>query len=328
MSTARPKSGSPDKNRLAEETIPPALTADPVLAQIPDLDPIATPKVSSKRGDGRIISKSLSIQLIFAAGLVFVVAAIMPFILGKGSRPSRVVTELPSWSSKGASGAVTGNSPQTMPPGWAPLPTASVMATVPPQTAPAPAPAILFPQPPKVGDTRPTNLTEPAWLPPRSVAAQGSATTPSPLRSNDIRSPLANTNQTDNRADYRSLERASQAGAPDARNLQADNRNDAAAQYRHDDMRYDYRGNPIDSPPVRHDAPPYGYSRDIRADNAGRNYPPAAGPGSPLMPSGVQGPTASFSDPQVPEPGVARFDGTIAAPPVRTNYDRAGSSNY
>ena len=92
------------------------------------------------------------------------------------------------------------------------------------------------------------------------------------------------------------------------------------------DTRYDYRGNAADAAPARRDVPAGGYSRDTRYDNAGSTYPPAAGPGSPLMPSGTPGPTPTYRDPQISEPGVARFEGTISTPPVRTSYDRAGSS--
>lgn len=134
---------------------------------------------------------------------------------------------------------------------------------------------------------------------------------------------MATTNWPDNRADYRGFDRGA-----DPRNLQADNRNDTAAQYRNNDSRYDYRGMPTDTAPVRRDVPVGGYPRDTRYDNGGGAYPPAAGPGSPLMPSNAPGPTANYGNPQNPEPGVARFDGTISPPPDRTSYDRAGSINY
>ena len=100
--------------------------------------------------------------------------------------------------------------------------------------------------------------------------------------------------------------------------MQADNRNDAAAQYRNNDARYDYRGNAIETAP----RPPRRSARrildDPRYDNPANNYPPA-GPGSPLMPSGASSPTPIYCDPRVSEPGVARFDGTISTPPVRTS---------
>jgi hypothetical protein len=127
-------------------------------------------------------------------------------------------------------------------------------------------------------------------------------------------------NPPDNRTGYRGFDRP-----VDPQTLQADNRNNLASQYRTSDPRYDYRGNTIDTPPVRRDVPASDYSRDPRYDNAGSNYPAPAGPGSPLMPSGTPGPTSTYRD-QTLELGVARFDGTIATPPVRTSYDRTGSN--
>jgi hypothetical protein len=127
-------------------------------------------------------------------------------------------------------------------------------------------------------------------------------------------------NPPDNRGAYRSFERP-----VNPQTLQADNRNDPAAQYRNSDPRYDYPDNPIDNPPIRRDVPASGYSRAPRYDNPGSNYPAPAGPGSPLMPSGIPNPTSTYRD-QTLEPGVARFDGTIATPPVRTSYDRTGSN--
>ena len=127
--------------------------------------------------------------------------------------------------------------------------------------------------------------TNPAWVPPRQLAAPGPAVTPSPLPSSDLRTPVVSTNPPNNPANYRGYDRA-----PDPRNLQADNRNDAAGQYRNTGAQYDYRGNTIDGPAVRRDVPAPGYPRDPRYDNGGGNYPPASGPGSPLMPSGNTGP--------------------------------------
>jgi hypothetical protein len=133
----------------------------------------------------------------------------------------------------------------------------------------------------------------------------------------NVNPPVNNTIPPDNRAAYRGWERPA-----DPRTLQADNRNDPAAHFATRNVQYDYRGNPIDAP-VRRDIPAgVPFSRD-----AGSNYPPASAQGSPLMPSNVQGPAANYRDPQISEPGVARFDGSITPPPVRTSYDRAGSSN-
>ena len=326
MSTVNPKNGSPIESRAAQETTSAAVShttglfqdQGTLLAQIPDLDPKAGPAVPKKWADGRIISQALSTKLIFGVGLGLVFGAILPFVFGKASRPSPAVKELPAWSGSGGSAGIAGNTSQTLAPAWSPSPTGPVTAGAVPQTAPAPA--ILMPQPPQVGDTRPTALTEPGWQQPRSFVAPGPAATPSLAANYGIHRPVANTNPPGNRADNRGFDR-------DPRTLQADNRNDAAGRYRNNDARYDYRGNSIDTAAGRRDAPAGGYSRDPRYDNAGGNYPPAVGPGNPLMPSGTPAPTSAYSNPPVSEPGVARFDGTIATPPVRTSYDRAGSSN-
>ena len=76
--------------------------------------------------------------------------------------------------------------------------------------------------------------------------------------------------------------------APDPRNLQADNRNDPAAQYRNNDPRYDYRGNPIETAPVRRDVPAGGYSRDTRYDNSAAPIRPPRVRAARSMPSGAR----------------------------------------
>ncbi len=351
MSTANAKNGSAIESRAAQESTAraqaprPALgiyqEQDNFLAQIPDLDPKSTPRVLEKLADGRIINQALSIKLVLGVGLALVMVAILPFVFGKVARPGPAVKELPAWSNSGGSTGVSGNTSQTVAPTWPPSPTAPITTAVSPQNGSAPAPAILMPQPPQFGDTRPTALTEPSWSLPRPPASPAPAAAPSPTPNYDFHPPVTNTYRPDNRADYRGFYRdpqadprlasgypeypARHAAAPDARNWQADNRNDVAAQFRNNDTRYDYRGNTIDPPPVRRDVPAGGYAPDTRYDNAGGIYPPAAGPGSPLMPSGTPGPTSYYRDPQISEPGVARFDGTIT-PPARTNYDRTGSS--
>ena len=249
--------------------------------------------------DGRIISQALSIKLVFGVGIGLVVGAILPFVFGRVSRPAPAVTELPAWSSNGGSTANTGNTAQTMAPTWLP-PAPGSTTSVLPQAASAPAPAILLPQPPQVGDYRPKALSEPPWSPPQSPAAAGPALTPSPLRNNDLHPPMANTYSPDNRADYRGLDRDPRPGvpgAPDPRNVQADRRSDPAAQYRNNDTRYDYRGNPVETAPVRRDVPAGEYPRDTRYENLSGVYPPAAAPGNSSMPSGTPGPNIGLSEP-------------------------------
>ena len=281
----------------------------PLLAQIPDLDIKTSPRVPGKSSEGRIISQALSIKMVFGVGFALVMGAILPFVFGNVSRPERQVKELPEWSNNGGSMQITSsNSPATLPT-W-PTSPASPVAAVPPQPPASPAPAVLLPQAPQFGDVRPAALTEPSWSPPRSSIAPPSGMAPAP--NNYISPPVVNTSWPNYPVD--------------PRNVQADNRNNVAAQYGNYDPRFDSRGNPVNPNPTGRDVPPGGYSRDPRYDNPNAaSFPPPAGPSSALMPSGNPGPMPGYSNSMTSEPGVARFDGTIATPPVRTNYDRSGS---
>jgi hypothetical protein len=105
-----------------------------------------------------------------------------------------------------------------------------------------------------------------------------------------------------NRPDY-----IQDSGAAAPENFQADRRNEVGADYRNDN-RGDYRN-------------------ENRGDYR-TGYPGAGAPqGNPLMPS-PEAAAAPPSQDSPPQPGVARFEGTIAAPPLRnaTTYDRAGPS--
>lgn len=85
----------------------------------------------------------------------------------------------------------------------------------------------------------------------------------------------------------------------DPRNFQADARNDPARQF----------------------------NNGLRNDDPWSSNPQ----GNPLIPpTGTPAavPAPQYQDLQVSEPGVARLDGTIAKPIIRTDYDRAGSSNH
>ncbi len=321
MSIAHAKNGPAIKPRAAEDTPSQVSAHRPtdgldqdqglLLAQVPDLDPKATPKSPEKRADGRVISQALSFKLVFGLGVVLVILAI---VFGKASRPSSAVTELPAWSNHGSTTGIADSTSQTLAPTWPSSATAPVTAAVPGNSSPASAPAILLPQPRQVGDARPTGMNEPGWPQPRSSVAPPPAITPSPPPSNYINPPVVDTNRPDNRGDYRGLERP-----VDPRNLQADNRNDPTSPYRTSDTRYDYRPNTLEGAAVRRELPAGGYPRDTRYDNVNGNYPPPAGSGGALMPSGTLGPAPDYRGPQVSEPGVARFDGIISTPPVRTN---------
>ena len=316
MSTANAKIGSATEPRpvslktprvSAQRPAPRSSQDEPLLlAQIPDVDSKAAPAVPVKRPEGRIISQALSIKLIFGVGFTLVIAAILPFVFGKASRPETPVKELPEWSNRSAT--IASSTPQGTVPGWPspqPGPNANIAATT------RIAPEIVLPKPQQAGDGRPPALTEPAWTQPRPSAATATAYAPPP---NPNYTPTANVNSPE----YRGY-----APAATPLPLQADSRNDPAARYRNIETRYDYRSNSTDAAAVRRDAPAPDTQRDNRYDNA-NSYPPA-GQGSALMPS--NGAAPSYRDVQNSEPGIARFDGTINPPPARTSYDRAGSSN-
>jgi hypothetical protein len=328
MSTENAKTSSAIEPRAAQMKTPrsaqrlaPVTNQDPglILAQIPDLNSKTVPAVPAKRVDGRIISQALSIKLIFGVGFILIIGAILPFVFGRASRPVTPVKELPEWTHQGASAPV-GNAAPTVATSWPSAPTANTVNAIPTRSAPE----VVMPKTPQVGDMRPKSLPEPAWTPPRPSVTMAAGYTPGTTNYNNppaaANPPDSRTgSRADNRADYRGYERAVNPGT-----LQADNRNDPAARYRNADPRYDYRGAPSDAGAPRQNAPAPDYPRDNRYDNGG-NYPPAVPQGSALMPSGAP----SAYRPQNSEPGVARFDGSISPPPTaRTNYDRAGSSNY
>ena len=340
MSTAKAKNGLANESRAPEATsqapalrIAPGTELDqgPLLAQIPDLDLNASPEVPEKKGEGRVISQALSIKLVFGVGFALLLAAILPFFFGRASRPERPVSELPEWSSNGGSMRITDGPSQTVAPAWPALATAPTSA-VSTQTQPTPPPAIVSAQPPLVTDTRPTGLTEPSWSPPRSSASPAPAFTPSPapIITSIRRWPTRIGPRTTSPIHLRSIRPCRTIAAltvlPIPRNFQADNRNDPAAAYRNSDPRFDV--------PRRHDRsladPPRCSTwriswrpalRDTEQHCAARTAP-----GSPLMPSNVQAPMSAYPYPPVSEPGVARFDGTIATPPARMSYDRSGSN--
>jgi hypothetical protein len=157
------------------------------------------------------------------------------------------------------------------------------------RTSPAATPAVLTPQP-QVGTGRPNALGDPGW-PPRDTPDKNPGPADSSLgHPADYR--------VSNPADYR----ASQ-GADPRRNDQADLRSNPAR---------DNRGDRSDA--FRGDSP--------------RDYPGGGAVGNPLMPSPAPRVTASVQDPPIVEPGVARLEGRITTPPVRTDYDRAGPSDH
>ncbi len=249
-----------------------------LLAQIPDLDPKPTPAVPRSRIDGRIISQALSFKLVFGIGIGLVVGAILPYLFGKVNRPAEHVSELSTWTSP--NGATRNTAPTTAP-AWqtSPAPSAPVAG---PQATPTLPPAILSPQPPRFGDNRPTTLAEPGWPQQR----------PSPASTSNYINPTRDgAPATDNRGVQQGFDRPATS-----QTLQADNRSDPVARF---------------------DAPAGDYTRTPRYGNPNSDYPPATNQGNLLMPPTTPGANANYHDGSIPQPGVARFDGTIAPPPIR-----------
>ena len=245
----------------------------PVLAQIPDLDPKAAPRPTRKRLDGRIISETLSVKLVFGVAIGLVIGAILPLVFGRGSRPPQPVKELPAWHSNPPTDPMTSNSAQSTAPLWTPAPPANITVAAPPQA-------------PQIGDYRPAAISSPSWSRPDSTAAAPAASRPG----SDADRGVA---RFDSPGSY--------APNMDRRALQADSRNDAAARYRND-VRYDYRGNPVDVPPV----------------NRGGQFsaPPPPASGYPDRYENYRTPAS---------PGSARCRRTTPAAPLATAANRTSS---
>jgi hypothetical protein len=273
--------------------IPPTPTAaateleTALLIQIPDLNAADALLDVEESSDGRIISQGLSNKLVMGVGFILVLIAVLPFLVNK-KRSQKAVNELPTWHSLGT--ATTGTAVQ--PVASTPTPVAVPGPAVSYQASanvPTVSPAYLTPQQPQAGSNRPMALGDPGW--PQGNSPQAAA---GPTES-----------RQDHPADYRvatAPEFRRNDRAADSQNYQADGRNDPAASYR-------------------------GASAEPRADY--RNTPTTVvAQGGAMMPADSAGVvSSSYQDSQTPEPGVARFEGTIAKPPVRTSYDRAGSSN-
>jgi hypothetical protein len=286
----------------------------PVLACIPDLD-AGDSGISLDdepcRSDGRILSQNLSNKLVIGGGILLVLAAILPFAMNKNGTPKPGGSEPPAASQPTAAlpgaavvpnmGIAQGMGAQS--PSGSALPGMGSHYESARANTPT-APSYLQPQPPpQVGANRPMSIGDPPWHP------QGPAEA---ARVPDV-GPGNRGNET---PDYR-------------RDDPADHRPSFPSDYRRND-----RG--ADRPEYQADrrtgagAEPRVYPRTDRYENRYDNrydYPGAgASQGNPLMPSpqGRVAPPPVDSSP--PQPGVARLQGTIESPPLRTDYDRAGSS--
>ena len=275
-----------------------------VLAQIPDLDKKPSPLASFKRLDGRLISQAVSLKLVFGLGIGLIIGAILPFLFGRGSSP-KPVHELSDWTNvRNMESTNSSTALSDAPPWQTPPPRATAVA---PQAA---SPDISVPPPP-AGDYRPAVMNRRTWSPPQGTAAPPSG---------NLNPDYAHGNPPPPRTGDRGY-----GPGADRNDMQADRRNDPAPRYgnppgyENRGNGYDYRGNPADGPAMRRDIQPPAPAGDERyrypADpNGPRQYAPAA-------PQGNNGAGYYYRNQPQPDPesGVARFDGTITAPPARTN---------
>jgi hypothetical protein len=263
---------------------PPRVKA-PLVAQIPDLDRIPTTRGNGDAGQ-RIKSQGFWRKLVLGSGVIFVVAAILPFTLKQKDSTRPVADELPAWQDNAASGGASAMA-------W-PDPAQNAANAGPAGTncaigraSPASTPACLSPEPP-FGASRPTAPGEPGWPPAGSSGATVAQANDHPDQPVDLRvsDPAGH--------------RPSDVAGP-RKDYQADLRSDPAAAFRGD--------------------PPSNPRGDWRNDPAPGNSRPgdSAPQGNPLMPAvpapPVEAPAASDQTPPAAEPGVARLDGTIASPP-------------
>jgi hypothetical protein len=284
-------SGGGEPNGEASPQVPALRTAGihddlgPVLARIPDLDLNAVAKPNEKLTDGRIIGQTLSMKMIFGMAAALVLGAILPFLFGRGSA-RKPVQELPAFDLRSSESSTSTD--QTLAPKWQPAAPAPETAQQNSVAASPDATAAIAPPPPPLGSYRPAAMGPPAWARPQTSAAPPFA--PQPAGDNGY---------------------VSAANRPD---LQADRRGDPAALYSNPPGA-EYRGTPSD-PAARRDGPAYGVSDDYRY----RNLPaaPAARQDNPTLPSGGNGVGGDSRYQQYNDPGTARFEGTITAPPGRT----------
>ncbi|MGD0897055.1 MAG: hypothetical protein ABR915_04410 [Thermoguttaceae bacterium] len=236
-------------------------------------------------------------------------AAILPFTLGKKAEQGPTIGELPGFRANAASPAIaTTTTPGPNESGAGAGATLSGTIQETSQASIGNTPAYLTPQP-QVGTSRPKAPGDLGWPPP---VAPGAATNPKdPPQGHP--------------ADYRVSDPAEirPAEIRPAEIRPAEIRPGEKTPGQPPDYQADLRGSP---------------TRDYRMnrseafrDESPNRYPGAgAAQGNPLMPSPAPGVSAASAQdpPQSTEPGVARLEGTIESPPVRTNYDRTGPSDH
>jgi len=84
-----------------------------VLARIPDVDAVDTIPIGPAQASGgrqRLVSETLSARLLLAGGVVLLLAAVVPFLLGKKENPKPSDESLPAWQ-PGAPAPAAGPTP-------------------------------------------------------------------------------------------------------------------------------------------------------------------------------------------------------------------------
>jgi hypothetical protein len=309
----------------------------PVLARLPNLD---SPQPSRRRtrrprsgpkSDGRIITQGLSMKLLGGGALLLVGIAVVPWLLGgRKDKPQETETVgAPEWG-EGETDTLAAEAPpfgtgdpvsetplrELAEPDW-PTP-------VPPSdTADAPA----WPQMPE---------TPVAQVPPHDPGQQSPGTQSQLPRGQP--QPAGSTRQPELAGpQYRP---PTQAVAPHLQPATPDTMGRPAA-WAMRPMQLGPAGEAPNDPPGVNTAPGYEESPP------GANYPSPGVPAAPQGPANWQLPprddvapraglgASGYGQPPLatipaprPEPGVARLQGVIETPPVRTTYDRARSGIY
>jgi hypothetical protein len=338
-----------------------AETQPRVLARVPDVyqtPPAANTRETGGR-DGRILSQSLTIKILVGGGLLLLLVAVAPFLFRKPApegekMPAEWADEAPKFGSvagtetpaphvvapsvevapppemnfnipngPGFTAAASGSPATSGAPTWTPPsgPPAGVSAPVPvaqergfepahsgpsyareyqpsqpPQSTPPTLPAQSAPPAPLVSPTSPTPQTP--------ALPAGNGMTPDPGQSpsganGGTPSPAANPLPGEPQTQYGTCSPLRQA-----------------------DLRSDYRY------PVR---PEQSMPAAVTGPQPVAPQYGAAAPASSYSPSAAwpAGPSESYASPSVaPQPGVARFQGIIAKPRVRTSYDPARPNAY
>jgi hypothetical protein len=310
-----------------EQRPPTPIDAD-VLAFIPDIDAPSVPAASTTsagRPLGRLLSQAASAKLLLAAAAVLVVAAIVPFLFGKKDRPKPIADSAPVWQpgpvSPKADGTAKWTGGPTLRDANKEKATASNAVPITADLRGAAKPPVTGVQTPLFGD----RVAPPASpnderlhsIPPPRYPSTGAPPYAPLTEPRDTRYETRRPAPTDERSGDASPSRVG-VNRPMA---VADPATDVVPDYRPSDRR-DY------VPDYRREATtdyrremPADYRQDTAADYPGGATPSLADRRMTPPPSGGQ-PTGAG------QPGVARIEGIIDTPPVRTTHEFARPGVY